>query len=240
VSTEARQADGGNITVQAPHTVQLRHSKITANVRGGPQTTGGNITIANPEFVIVQDSKILAKAVTGKGGDIDITAGVFLADPASRVDATASAEVGIDGTVDIRALVTNVSGTIAPLPQNFGRELELLRGLCAQRLRGGERSSFAVMRRDGLPIKPGDMLPSPLWIVERRNPEAATLGKSQLAHPARTVGRLAGDVAGQPQIRGWPSPVFLQTTLGLECIKRQRAQETPVLSKTLEALRLPH
>ena len=31
------------------------------------------------------------------------------------------AELGIDGTVNIRAPVTNVSGTFAPLPQSFGR-----------------------------------------------------------------------------------------------------------------------
>ena len=63
--------------------------------------------------------------------------------------------------VDIRAPVTNVSGTIAPLPQRFGRELALLGGLCAQRLRGGERSSFVLARRDGLPIEPGGRATKP-------------------------------------------------------------------------------
>ena len=160
MTTDADHADGGNITVRAQTMVRLRDSQVTATVGGGPQTTGGNITI-DPEFVILENSQIVANAFEGQGGDIQITAReAFLADPVSRVDA--SSELGIDGTVDIRAPVTNVSGTFAPLPQDFGRQLELLRGLCAQRLRGGERSSFVLARRDGLPLEPGTLLPSPL------------------------------------------------------------------------------
>jgi large exoprotein involved in heme utilization and adhesion len=114
VTTETMQADGGSITVRAQTMVRLRNSQMTATVRGGPQTRGGNITI-NPEFVILENSEIIANAVEGRGGNIQITAReAFLADPASRVDATALAKMGIDGTVDIRAPVTNVSGTFAP------------------------------------------------------------------------------------------------------------------------------
>ena len=57
--------------------------------RRGPQTTGGNITI-DPEFVILQNSQIVANAFAGQGGNIQITAEAFLADPDSRVDASSS------------------------------------------------------------------------------------------------------------------------------------------------------
>ena len=114
--------------------VRLQDSQITTAVRSG-EGRGGDITI-DPHFVILENSQIRANAFGGPGGNIQITAEVFLADPASRVDA--SSELGIDGTVDIRAPVTDVSGTVAALPQTFGRELKLLRGLCAQRLQGGD------------------------------------------------------------------------------------------------------
>jgi hypothetical protein len=120
---------------------------------GGPATVGGNIRF-DPKFVILQDSQLIANNFEGQGGRIQITTDVFLADPASRVDA--SSGLGLD------ASVTNVPVTIAPLPQSFGQQTELLRGRCAQRLRGGERSSFVLAKRDGLPLEPGTLLPSPL------------------------------------------------------------------------------
>jgi large exoprotein involved in heme utilization and adhesion len=199
VTTEATQADGGNITVRAQTMVRLRNSQMTATVRGGPQTRGGNITI-DPEFVILENSAIIANAVEGRGGNIQITAQeAFLADPTSRVDATALAEVGIDGTVDIRAPVTNVSGTFAPLPQRFGRELALLGGLCAQRLRGGERSSFVLARRDGLPLEPGMLLPSPLVNV---SPAEVESRREQQRPSVTQVGLLRVDDHGTLHIRG--------------------------------------
>ena len=66
--------------------IRLRDSQISASVSGEAQTAGGNITI-DPQFVILQNSQLIARANAGSGGTINITAGVFLADPASIVDA---------------------------------------------------------------------------------------------------------------------------------------------------------
>lgn len=55
VTTDAVQADGGNIEVRAQALVRLRDSALTATVGGGAQTVGGNITI-DPEFVLLENS----------------------------------------------------------------------------------------------------------------------------------------------------------------------------------------
>src|SRR6266508_3508374 len=98
------------------------------------------------------------------GGNIRIDAGVFLADPASLV--SASSALGIQGTVDIRAPVTSLSGAVAPLPQAFVSAAALLPAQCAARLSGGRYSSLVLGGRDGLPLDPGGVLPSPLTLDE--------------------------------------------------------------------------
>jgi filamentous hemagglutinin family protein len=160
ITTEATKADGGNIDVHAGYMVNLIDSKITASVGGGPQTTGGNITI-DPYYVILNDSRIIANAYEGAGGNIRIIADVFLASPESIVDA--SSALGIDGTVDIQAAIDSISGTLVPMQGNFLSAEELFRDRCAAKIRGGKYSSFIVSGRDGLPIRPGSVLPSPIF-----------------------------------------------------------------------------
>ncbi len=159
VTTEAREADGGNIKVATGYMVHLVDSEITASVGGGPDTVGGNISI-DPEYVILKNSRIVANAFEGRGGNIDIASKVFLADPDSVVDA--SSALGIDGEVNIRAPISSISGSIAPLPKDFRSVLALLREPCVARIQKGKYSSFVVEGRDSLPLEPGGVLPSPL------------------------------------------------------------------------------
>jgi large exoprotein involved in heme utilization and adhesion len=133
VTTAAIHGDGGNIQVTAHSLIRLRDSEITATVGGGPETVGGNITL-DPKFVVLENSQIRANAFAGRGGNIQITAGVFLADPASQV--SASSTLGINGAIDIRAPVTNISGSLVPLSQRFEQGAALLRDRCAARLQG--------------------------------------------------------------------------------------------------------
>ena len=160
ITTEAKKADGGNIQVHAGYMVNLIDSVISASVGGGPDTVGGNITI-DPYYVILNDSQIIANAYEGKGGNIRIIADVFLASPESVVDA--SSALGIDGTVDIQAPIQNISGTLTPIQGNFLSTEALLRDRCIARIRGESISSFVVSGRDGLPIRPGNVLPSPIY-----------------------------------------------------------------------------
>jgi large exoprotein involved in heme utilization and adhesion len=160
VNTEAVAADGGDIGINSQHMVHLKNSTVSASVGGGPDTVGGNITI-DPDYVILQNSKIIANAYEGRGGNIGITAGCFMADPGSIVDA--SSALGIDGIVDIRAPVSEVSGRLVPLRQDYLSALALLREPCMARLRGTRYSSFVIEGKDGLPLEPGDLLPSPVY-----------------------------------------------------------------------------
>ena len=90
MTTEAIQASGGQIEITAPEMVQLSYSKISTSVAGSAvDTAGGNITI-DPQFVVLQNSQVIAQAFAGAGGTVSITAGLFLADPASIVVASFS------------------------------------------------------------------------------------------------------------------------------------------------------
>jgi filamentous hemagglutinin family protein len=159
VITEAAMSDGGNISISAGNMFRLIDSTISTSVNGGPGTVGGNIII-DPDFLILQNSKIIAEAYEGRGGNIQITAGLYLADPNSIVDA--SSALGINGAVDIRAPIADLSGMVTPLPSEFVSASELLKESCEVRARSGKKtSSFVIRGRDGLPVEPGGFLPSP-------------------------------------------------------------------------------
>jgi hypothetical protein len=161
VSTESTESGGGNIDLSAGHIVELVDSQVTTSVQGG---TGGagNITIG-PRYVILNDSQVITQADKGKGGNIDIGADVFIASPTSVV--SASSQTGISGTIDIRGVVNNLSGSIAPLPQRYLSTAALSEDRCAGRLREGQISSFVVAGRAGMPLQPGGVLPSPWYDV---------------------------------------------------------------------------
>jgi filamentous hemagglutinin family protein len=161
VDVQASQADGGNIAISVPHRIHLKNSSISASVGGGPNTTGGNITI-DPEYLILANSAIVANANEGRGGNIRIVAGVFLSDPLSRVDA--SSNLGIDGTVDIQTPVDSWAESVTPLRSDFLSVDSLLRDPCAERLQGGKQSTLIVSGRDGLPVEPGGLLPTPFFM----------------------------------------------------------------------------
>jgi filamentous hemagglutinin family protein len=155
VTTEAAFADGGDITLHvAGRLVHLVNSEITAHAAGN----GGNILI-DPQFIIVDASQIIASAGIN-GGNITLIAtnGIFIS-PDSIIDA--SGTLGISGSINISAPTTSLSGTLAPLPQEFLQAGSLLSARCAARL-SGKSSSFVLAGRDGLPPAPGSLQPSPL------------------------------------------------------------------------------
>jgi large exoprotein involved in heme utilization and adhesion len=215
VTTAASEATGGNIRVTASSLVRLQDSQITATVEGGTGD-GGNVTI-DPEFIILQGSQITANAFAGAGGRIALTASkAFLADPSSVV--TASSTLGINGEVNIQAPITNLSGTLVPLPQAFARATALLSSRCAERLQAGNVSTLVVRGRSGVPARPGGVLPLPLAIVR---PEAAEAGVAEPPEDtaASRIGVLHIDDHGQVQVRGWQGQGFIPAVLALECTK---------------------
>ena len=171
ITTEATVADGGNISITtAGSLIQLVKSQITTSVESGTGT-GGNITIGAQQhpvdFLVLDNSAIRANAIGGPGGNIAIVAGTLLCSPGTCTGApdsfiTASSALSTPGTIDIQAFTTNVSSTLARLPESLLQAATLLRAACAARVTAGKASSLVVSGRGGLPLEPGDLMPSPL------------------------------------------------------------------------------
>jgi large exoprotein involved in heme utilization and adhesion len=162
ITTESTLADGGNISITTTGSlVKLNDSQITTSVQSGVGS-GGNITIGS-EFVLFNNSEIRADAFGGPGGNITIIATTFL--PDSSV-VSASSALSTPGTIAIEATFTDVTGSVAQLPETPLQATELLRASCAARFAGGKASSLVVGGRDGLPLQPGSLLPSPLYVAE--------------------------------------------------------------------------
>src|SRR5690606_31615516 len=126
-----------------------------------------------------------AQAVQGQGGNISIIAGTFLADQTSLV--SASSQFGLSGTVNIQSPLSNLSSTLAILPQRPLQVQNLLRQRCAAQA-NGQMSSLVVAGRDALPTEPEGWLLSPPAFMA----EAATAMKAQAT---------AGDYPDSPHER---------------------------------------
>ena len=157
ITTQAKQAGGGNIKILAIDRVRLVNSPISTSVRSGPGS-GGNITI-DPNVVVLQNSPITAQADQGAGGNIKITTSLFLPDSTSPL--IASSQKGVDGTVTIQSPTSNLSGSLGPLASKPSQAQALLTQRCAA-LANGQTSSFVIAGREQLPSNPGGWLSSPL------------------------------------------------------------------------------
>ncbi len=171
ITTEATKADGGNISITtAGSLIQLVKSQITTSVESGTGT-GGNITIGAQQHpvdsLVLDNSAIRANAIGGPGGNIAIVANTLLCSPGTCTGApdsfiTASSALSTPGTIDIQAFTTNVSSTLARLPESLLQAATLLRAACAARATAGKTSSLVVSGRGGFPLEPGGLMPSPL------------------------------------------------------------------------------
>lgn len=151
---------GGDIDIDVTGPMILHNSSGSASANEGQD---GNIDIVATDAVILKHSTIRAIADIGQGGNIEIETGAFFMDGLSDITATAG-PAGIDGVVGIRAVTTDVKTSVTPLPQRFASTPSLSDLYCAQRLRGGQISSFIVVGRAGLPVDPSGGLPS--FLVE--------------------------------------------------------------------------
>jgi hypothetical protein len=72
---------------------------------------------------------------------------------------------------------TNVRGSVTRLPETPLQARELLRASCPARFAGGKASSLVLGGRSGLPLQPGDLLPSPLYLAsEADTPDTPSTG----------------------------------------------------------------
>jgi filamentous hemagglutinin family protein len=189
ITTQARQASGGNIEIRATDAIRLVNSQINTSVQGGPTTAGGNITL-DPAVVTLQNSQVLARAVQGQGGNINIIAGTFLADQTSVIDA--SSQFGLSGNVNIQSPVSSLSGTLAVLPTHPLQAQPLLNQRCSAGPTS-QASSFIVAGRDRMPTEPGGWLLSPMTIAFHETPQPrlqrASVNPSAFSNVSRLIER---------------------------------------------------
>jgi hypothetical protein len=142
--------------------VYLLDSQITTSVQSGVGT-GGNITLGSGGhpigFIILNGSQVRADAFGGPGGNIGVFAGTFLSGDSVL---SASSALSAPGVINIQAKFTDLSGNIAQLPETVLQAASLLRAACAARLSAGKASSLVVSGREGVPLEPGGVMPSPL------------------------------------------------------------------------------
>lgn len=157
IITQAREADGGNMTLFMPSYLYLDQSEISTSVGSG-QGGGGNIRL-EPEFIILDNSKILAQAYGGPGGNIDIvTTGIYnLSDEPIEMVINASSQLGVDGVITIASPDENAEEKVIILSSNFLQADKLLRDLCAVRQTDNR---FIVLPAESYPNLPEDWLPS--------------------------------------------------------------------------------
>jgi filamentous hemagglutinin family protein len=158
VSTEAKEAAGGNITITVPRLLEVTKGAVTTSVKGG-EGGGGNVTLAAPVFVVLDKAKVIAQAVGGNGGNIMIKSNQFVASQrpsASIIDA--SSQKGINGTVVITAPNRDVGGKLLFLTGRF-HAIHQLPSSCQSRL-AEQSGSFTVTEREGVGNAGDDFLPS--------------------------------------------------------------------------------
>ena len=136
--------NGGNIRLQSPSLILLRHgSNISAFATGSGNE--GNITIDTDLLVALENSDIIANNdFAGNGANINIRSqGIFFSRD-SQV--TASGTINIEGRTDV-----NLSATLPEAP--LQKENLIVQG-CAAR----ENNKFTITGRGGLPPNPTETL----------------------------------------------------------------------------------
>jgi hypothetical protein len=130
---------------------------------------------------------------------------------------TASSALNTPGTIDIQATVTEFSSDISQLPDVPLQATELLRATCAARVAGGRSSSLVLAGRGGLPLEPGGLLPSPLYLgadsaisFDNQNQP----GERPKFSPSNFS--ILSDNQRSPRM-GWNQFQLAKTTLGLDC-----------------------
>jgi hypothetical protein len=96
--------------------------------------------------------------------------------------------------------VTTLSGTLAPLPQAFVSAVALLPARCAARFSGGHASSLVLGGRDGLPLEPSGVLPSPLALDAQVVVNPAGIGAPPRPRSPARFALLAGQDKALPRL----------------------------------------
>jgi len=168
LTTNAKSAGGGKISVNAGNDIYLFNGEITSSVsQSGSDGDGGDIRIGDstgkPRFVILNHGDIAANADKGDGGAIFIHTNDYIKSADSVVEAKSAR--GNDGVVRIEAPDTDVSGDLVILPGTILDATQWMRKSCSKR--SGEKvSRFVIRGRDALPTALDDWPSPPIWFED--------------------------------------------------------------------------
>ncbi len=161
LTTEAKGACGGKISVNAGNSLYLHDSEITSSVKQG-YGDGGDVSAAS-KFVILNHGNITANAEEGDGGAVFIKSENFIRSSDSRVEATSAR--GNQGTVEIQAPDIDISGSLTVMPGTYLDASKWQQKPCSERY-GESESRFVTEQRDAAPAPPDDLQQSPPVNVE--------------------------------------------------------------------------
>ncbi len=166
ITTETTSGNGGNIVLQSPAALLLRHNSLISTTAGTAQAggNGGNITIQTPFILSILDENndIRANAFTGRGGNVSISAqslfGIqFQPENTPQSDITASSQFGISGSVTINTPNLDPNRGLVQLPTTPIDPANRIDQSCGS---GSSvtRSRFTATGRGGLPSQPDEAL----------------------------------------------------------------------------------
>nr|WP_313943471.1 MULTISPECIES: S-layer family protein [Calothrix] len=144
---------GGDMNIHTNALILRDQSFIIGTALGSGD--GGNIMINSPVIVGFNNSDIMANAVTGRGGNIQITTqGIFGLKFRPQLtpenDITASSQFGVNGTVQINHVGVDPNSGLVELPANITDPSQQIATGCADT----SGSSFVATGRGGIPQNP--------------------------------------------------------------------------------------
>jgi filamentous hemagglutinin family protein len=190
IQAKTASTTGGNVSLTVDQLSYLNNSIVTTSVASG-EGSGGNIQIKLP-LMVLGNSEITANAIGGSGGDIFIDAGQLIRTPDSKIMASGS----VNGDITITAPNTDISSSLAILPETFLDASSQLRETCAAR-GGRPTSSFAPGGRGGLPPDPGAPLAASPFGQPPRQQTATGAPTTLTAKPRQAINPIT--IAGIPQ-----------------------------------------
>jgi hypothetical protein len=170
IDTEADRGTGGNVALDVSGLVHLDGGRISASVGTG---SGGNVVL-HVQSLVLESSRIVAQADEGAGGNIAIRTDLLVASPDSEI--SASARLGVAGTVNLDAPDVDLASSLAALPAEPLDGSGLLRERCAAQ-RSDAMGSFVVRGREAAPASHAEglllaLVPSPEALEPTSDAEA--------------------------------------------------------------------
>lgn len=181
ISTEAAQAEGGNVIIVGGQFLYLSDSRIEVKALG--QSTedggGGNINLKDTEMLISNQSQLDASAIGGAGGNIHIVADHFLKSADSVLNVTSSKSA--EGEINIEASEQDTMDNLVILSTHLLDVSNLLKDSCLSLDITEEADRFVVMPYSGSPPSPDDFQASQLYAttppISNRNMPTNLLSK---------------------------------------------------------------